>query len=512
MPHANYLQPVPPSPWLKKAINGIEYWVYILTGLCGIHIRGLALLCGVHENAIRSAIQNAQKHLQKVGSEVRKNYKTELSELLKDKVIFLEEVRKNSPIQQGGPSKVIVLEVCMIFIRYYAKKGKPQAIETLSLFSEFGAEQFIYIQTGYIARPESVVLGEIEYLIAKETVQVNKSRQKEVQYFTNPKTGECGIDLQSLGFLCGGVALKHIETFLAAQNEPFLQPQHHSKQIVKAPICAKVLQHFGHEHKPRKTVAQHWAKDLEPIVPTLHKKTNYQAPAVTDRETQLAQQIDTLQEEVTRLKQLVKEDETQGLKKRHRLMGRVLQWAIPKNLYDVRLEEETSHIAQLLDSLILKRLPQQSLPKDVILPDGLTLDAEISLLTYKSPLESLNLWTIQELIGHYVGYRKILAAQHPKHTLPDAKQFALYAVTTMFPQELVKQVGPTAWQSTTKSGVYQLCGFGLEITVIVINEITTAPHNRPWNLLSSQQTTVDYALNQDVPLPDDLKRYFERNS
>ncbi|KOR33001.1 hypothetical protein TI05_03675, partial [Achromatium sp. WMS3] len=289
------------------------------------------------------------------------------------------------------------------------------------------------------------------------------------------------------------------------------QPDH-PEQIVKATVCAEVLQHFGHEHKPRKTVAQHWAKALDPMVPTLHKKTNYQAPAVTDRETQLELQNNELKEEVARLKQLVKEDETQGLKKRHRLMGRVLQWAIPKNLYDVRLEEETSYSTQLLDGLILKRLPQQSLPKDVILPDGLTLDAEISLLTYKSPLESLNLWTIQELIGHYVGYRKILAAQHPKYTLPDAKQFALYAITTIQPQELIKQVGPTAWQPTTKSGVYQLCGFGLEITVIVINEITTAPHNRPWNLLSSQQTTIDYALNQDVPLPDDLRQYFERNS
>ncbi|KOR28269.1 hypothetical protein TI03_05090, partial [Achromatium sp. WMS1] len=173
-----------------------------------------------------------------------------------------------SPIQQGGPVKIIVLEVCLIFISYYAKKGKPQAIETLSLFSKFGAEQFIYIQTGYIARPESIILDDIEYLIAKETVQVNKSRQEEARFFTNPKTGECGIDLESLGFLCGGVAIKHIETFLVAQNEPFLQPEH-SERIVKASICAQVLEHFGHEHKPRKTMAQHWAKTLDPMVPTL---------------------------------------------------------------------------------------------------------------------------------------------------------------------------------------------------------------------------------------------------
>ncbi|KOR29364.1 hypothetical protein TI03_02485 [Achromatium sp. WMS1] len=84
MPHANYLQPVAPSPWLKKAINGIEYWVYILTGLCGINIRGLAKLCGVSLNAIQSAIRNAKK----VKGEVTNYYQTELINALKDKIFF----------------------------------------------------------------------------------------------------------------------------------------------------------------------------------------------------------------------------------------------------------------------------------------------------------------------------------------------------------------------------------------------------------------------------------------
>ncbi|KOR28030.1 hypothetical protein TI03_05645, partial [Achromatium sp. WMS1] len=200
MPHAKhkhsqpFLQPEPPSPWLQKAINGIEYWVYILTGICGINIRGLAKLCGVDHSTIREIIRNVQKAEDNLGGLRAK----ELYNLLKEKIIFLENLGGLNPNLKGGPVKIIVLEVCMIFIRYYAKKGKPQAIETLSLFSEFGAEQFIYIQTGYIARPESIILDDIEYLIAKETVQVNKSRQEEARFFTNPKTGECGIDLESL--------------------------------------------------------------------------------------------------------------------------------------------------------------------------------------------------------------------------------------------------------------------------------------------------------------------------
>ncbi|KOR31936.1 hypothetical protein TI05_10460 [Achromatium sp. WMS3] len=104
MPHANYLQPVPPSPWLKKAINGIEYWVYILTGLCGINIRGLAKLCGVNIQAIRNAIRNAKK----AEGEVNNYYQTELTNALKNKIIFLEEVNNNLPSKQGGPVKIIL--------------------------------------------------------------------------------------------------------------------------------------------------------------------------------------------------------------------------------------------------------------------------------------------------------------------------------------------------------------------------------------------------------------------
>ncbi|KOR32465.1 hypothetical protein TI05_07130 [Achromatium sp. WMS3] len=370
----------------------------------------------------------------------------------------------------------------------------------------FGTEQFIMIQVGFIPRPESIMLDDIEYLIAKETVQVNKSRQEEVQFFTNPLTGECGIELQGLGYICGGVALKHVKTFLDSQPDPYVQANH-PELIVKAPICTLVLEHFGCHHKPRKTLAQQWSNNLKHIVPVLHQKTNYQAPAVTDRESQLVQQVDDLKEENSRLKQLLKEEEAKGNKKRHRMMGRVLQWKIPQSFYEVHLEEDTSHIAQLLDGLILKRNPQQQLPANIELPDGLTLDAEINLLTYKSPQESLNLWTIQELISHYVGYRKMLKNQDPNHVWKDADQFALYAITTMFPQKLVKQVG-TAWQVTDKIGVYYLWIAGLKITVIVINEITIAQHNHPWNLLNSDPAIVDKILSQ-VTLPDDLKPYFD---
>ncbi|KOR27186.1 hypothetical protein TI04_13800, partial [Achromatium sp. WMS2] len=58
---------------------------------------------------------------------------THLYNLLKNKIIFLEEVTQISPTQQGGPVKVILSDVCADLISYYAKKGKIKAIETLAL-------------------------------------------------------------------------------------------------------------------------------------------------------------------------------------------------------------------------------------------------------------------------------------------------------------------------------------------------------------------------------------------
>jgi hypothetical protein len=499
-PQQPILKIVPPSPWLKREINGVAYWVHKPSRKGGIHIRGLAKLCGVTQRVIQNAIRNTKKDK----GEVTQIRETELNKLLKDKIIFLEEVTQISPNQQGGPVKVICSDVCADLIHYYAKKGNKEAIQSILAFARFGIEQFIFIQVGFIPTPESIILNDIEFLIAKETVQVNKSRQEEARFFTNPITGECGIALQSLSFLCGGVAQKHIEAFLEAQNEPFLSPQQ-PEPIVKAPICSALLQHFGFKNTPRKTVAQHWFKTLDPIVPVLHKKTNYQAPPQTNVEAQLRQQLAEALQKIDRLEQLSKEHDVQNQKNWHRLMGLLLERTLSEAFWEVRLEAETTRVPQYLDVLILKR--PTPMPQAIMLPDGLTLTTEINLLSYKSHQESLTIWTIQELIGHYVSYRKILAVKDQDHTLPDATRFQLYAITTMYPTALATQMG-TAWQVTEQSGVYRLIGFGLEITVIVTRQIPPAPHNRPWNLLSHDPKLIRYAVEQE-PLPEDLARYFD---
>ena len=65
------------------------------------------------------------------------------------------------------------------------------------------------------------------------------------------------------------------------------------------------------------------------------------------------------------------------------------------------------------------------------LPDGLENLRPHNLLTYKSRHEALSAWTLDELIGHYVNYRKLRRNAEGKRHPPDA--FGLYAVATRFP-------------------------------------------------------------------------------
>ncbi|KOR32115.1 hypothetical protein TI05_09280, partial [Achromatium sp. WMS3] len=304
-------------------MEDIDFFVDTMTRKCGISTRGLAKLCGVYESTLRGVLKKADS-TEKVEGGVRGNYETELYKILKGREIFLKDVRGNSPILNGKEIKAILHDVCFDVAHYYSGKGYAEAHATVGKMGRFGTEQFIMIQVGFIPLPESIMLDDIEYLIAKETVQVNKSRQEEVQFFTNPITGKCGIELQGLCYICGGVALKHVKTFLEAQQDPYVQANH-PQQIVKASICAKVLEHFGHQHKPRKTVAQHWAKTLNPIVPVLHQKTNYQAPAVTDRESMLQAEIANLKQEIEHLQQLAHQTRGSGNMDWHDFLVRFLK-------------------------------------------------------------------------------------------------------------------------------------------------------------------------------------------
>jgi hypothetical protein len=127
---------------------------------------------------------------------------------------------------------------------------------------------------------------------------------------------------------------------------------------------------------------------------------------------------------------------------------------------------------------------------DGILPDGLDNLQNHNLLSYKSMRESFDAWAIQELIGHYVNYRK----QLNDGLLVNESEFSLYAVSTRFPLALSKQVNLTKIQD----GIYEL-DLSITIRLIVLSQIAQAEHNALWHLFSHVGDKVNYASQHYHP-------------
>ncbi|KOR30246.1 hypothetical protein TI05_14295 [Achromatium sp. WMS3] len=483
--------------WAHNVDGPMEFWVHKPTGRCGIHIRTLALMCGVGKNTIINAL--------KQGGDLDKNYQTDLYNLLKDKAIFLTDLDKNSPIKNGKPVKIIRAEVCVILIRYYAKKGRPAAMQYALKFMEFGLEQYIYVKVGIIHPQESIAIQEIDYLIATETVQVNAVKTGEVVFLTHPKTGDSGIALEGLACLCGGASVQRIQK-LAESFDPAPYLLDTEKQIViKANVCEQVLQHVA-TTKPRRKKAEEWLQILNPMVAAIQQRTQYHLKPQAESNPMSAK-VAQLEEEVTYLKaRLAALDHDHDLWMQwHRLLGQILLlllYHLPERPWDVQTEVNVSKHLQLLDLLVIRR--RQSNP-DILLPDGLDLSAPYTLLTYKSPHESLTNWTIEELIAYYVNYRKQLRYEHPDKKLLPATDFKLYAISTHFPHKLAESLGEN-WHSTEVPGVYWLLYGILKIQVIVTREIRLAPHNMLWNLFSNQVANIRYALQHYATQQTDMRQ------
>ena len=119
----------------------------------------------------------------------------------------------------------------------------------------------------------------------------------------------------------------------------------------------------------------------------------------------------------------------------HRLFGLAVTDFFADSPYVVELEKDLSLRQQFLDVVILKKQPGTFSGR---LPDGLDNLAEHNLLSYKSFQEPLDDWTLDELIGHFVNYRKQVSPVRSA-LLPKAA-FRLYGVSTRFPQQLADQV------------------------------------------------------------------------
>lgn len=117
----------------------------------------------------------------------------------------------------------------------------------------------------------------------------------------------------------------------------------------------------------------------------------------------------------------------------HRLFGIFLTDYFTGTPYTVELEKDLSLQQQFLDVVILHKEAGEF---DGVLPDGLDNLKTHNLLSYKSMRESFDAWAVQELIGHYVNYRKQLEGE----SLLSESEFSLYAISTRFPHGLQKQL------------------------------------------------------------------------
>jgi hypothetical protein len=123
------------------------------------------------------------------------------------------------------------------------------------------------------------------------------------------------------------------------------------------------------------------------------------------------------------------------------------------------------------------------------LPDGLDNLSKHNLMTYHSPHQVLESFSLAELIWHYVSYRKKESALLPR-LLPE-RGFRLYAVTTHYPDEVEKE-GMTL--KCLKEGVYEVPHWGSRtMRIIVASEVPMRENNTPWLLFSGIPEKVEFA-------------------
>jgi hypothetical protein len=175
----------------------------------------------------------------------------------------------------------------------------------------------------------------------------------------------------------------------------------------------------------------------------------------------------------------------------HRLFG--LSWTdfFRGEPVTVEMEKDLSLKQQLLDVVLLHR---QGGAIHRRLPDGFEELAPHNLVSFKSYQESLDGWALNELVGHYVNYRKQVSPSM-QDLLPET-DFNLFAVSVRYPQNLAQQ---QVALTSVQPGVYELRHFSGPLRVVVINQLPTAEHNAMLHLFSAKQDQVKYAAEHYRP-------------
>lgn len=189
----------------------------------------------------------------------------------------------------------------------------------------------------------------------------------------------------------------------------------------------------------------------------------------------------------------------------HRLFG--LSWAdffrgLP---VVVELEKDLSLKQQLLDVVLIRK---DAGPLPCRLPDGFEVLAPHNLISFKSYQETLDGWTLNELLGHYVNYRKQVSPSM-QSLLPEA-DFRLFAVSVRFPQTLASQVP----LERLAEGVYETTHFSGVVRVVVINQLPAQEHNALLHLFSTKAELLAFGASHYRPHSSEtstlLRQLFKR--
>jgi hypothetical protein len=167
----------------------------------------------------------------------------------------------------------------------------------------------------------------------------------------------------------------------------------------------------------------------------------------------------------------------------HHIFGLILEDLFTGTGYDVEVEKNLSRKIQLLDIVIIRRDADSRLPSP--LPDGLDNPGMYNLLTYKSFREPLNDWTMDELLGHYVAYRKSLAAPGGQQ-MPAKQDFRLYAVAVRFPRKLARRV----CLKEISAGVYEVLWGVRKIRLIIPGRVPDTEANAMWAMCSADDRRI----------------------
>jgi hypothetical protein len=171
----------------------------------------------------------------------------------------------------------------------------------------------------------------------------------------------------------------------------------------------------------------------------------------------------------------------------HRLFGLLLTDHLRGSPFSVELEKDLSQRQQLLDVVVVRR---EKGKMSRTMPDGLHDLTSHNLITIKSYWEPFDDWTLKELTGHYVNYRKQVSPSR-QELLPE-EEFRLFGICARHPQALLRVVE----HERIQPGVYD-CRRGTDvIRLIVARDLPQTDENALLHLFSAATEQVKFGAER----------------